>query len=63
LDFDEVVKRRKMIREYDLDRQQIPDKILTKLIKNAHKAPSAGHTQVQEFIIVKVTKATIICFI
>ena len=44
-----------MIREYDLDRQQIPDKILIKLIKNAHKAPSAGHTQVQEFIIVKDT--------
>jgi nitroreductase len=53
MDFDEVVKRRKMIREYDSDRQQISDKILTKLIKNAHKAPSAGHTQVQEFIIVE----------
>src|ERR671939_1630725 len=53
MDFDEVVKRRKMIREYDLNRQQIPDKIITKLIKNAHRAPSAGHTQVQEFIIVK----------
>jgi nitroreductase len=53
MDFDEVVKRRKMIREYDLGRQQIPDKIVTKLIKNAHKAPSAGHTQVQEFILVK----------
>jgi nitroreductase len=24
-----------------------------KLIRNAHRAPSAGHTQVQEFIIVK----------
>jgi nitroreductase len=53
MDFDEVVKRRKMIREYDLNRQQIPDQIITKLIKNAHRAPSAGHTQVQEFIIVK----------
>jgi nitroreductase len=53
MDFDEVVKRRKMVREYDLGRQQIPDKIVTKLIKNAHKAPSAGHTQVQEFILVK----------
>ena len=42
-----------MVREYDLNRQQIPDKIVTKLIKNAHKAPSAGHTQVQEFILVK----------
>jgi nitroreductase len=53
MDFDEVVKRRKMIREYDLNRQQIPDKIITKLIRNAHRAPSAGHTQVQEFILVK----------
>ena len=53
MDFDEVVKRRKMIREYDSNRQQIPDKIITKLIKNAHRAPSAGHTQVQEFMIVK----------
>src|ERR687886_551117 len=53
MDFDEVVKRRKMIREYDLNRQQIPDKIVTKLIRNAHRAPSAGHTQVQEFIIVQ----------
>ena len=53
MDFDDVVKRRKMIREYDLDRQQIPDQIITKLIKNAHRAPSAGHTQVQEFIVVK----------
>jgi nitroreductase len=52
MDFDEVVKRRKMIREYDLDKQ-IPDELITKLIKNAHKAPSAGHTQVQEFIIVR----------
>ena len=42
MDFDDVVKRRKMIREYDSDRQQIPDKIVTKLIENAHRAPSAG---------------------
>ena len=31
----------------------ISDKIISKLIRNAHRAPSAGHTQVQEFIIVK----------
>src|ERR687884_27259 len=53
MDFDEVIRKRKMIREYDLDRQQIQDEIITKLINNAHRAPSAGHTQVQEFIIVK----------
>jgi nitroreductase len=53
MDFDEVVKRRKMIREYDSNKQRILDKIITKLIKNAHRSPSAGHTQVQEFIIIK----------
>jgi nitroreductase len=52
MDFDEAVRKRKMIREYDVDRQ-IPNEIISKLIKNAHTAPSAGHTQVQEFIIVK----------
>jgi nitroreductase len=52
MDFDEVVRKRRMIREYDLDKQ-IPDEIITRLINNAHRAPSAGHTQVQEFMIVK----------
>jgi nitroreductase len=33
--------------------RQIPDHIIMTLIKNAHRAPSAGHTQVQEFVIVK----------
>ena len=52
MDFDEVIRKRKMIREYDHGKQ-ISDKIIMKLIRNAHRAPSAGHTQVQEFIIVK----------
>ena len=51
MDFNEVIKKRKMIREYDS--KQVLDEIIMKLIKNAHRAPSAGHTQVQEFIIVK----------
>jgi nitroreductase len=51
MDFDEVVKKRKMIREYQQNRQ-VPIEIINKLLKNAHKAPSAGHTQVQEFIVV-----------
>ena len=41
-----------MIRQYDAERQ-IPDEIVMKIIKNAHRAPSAGHTEVQEFVIVK----------
>jgi nitroreductase len=51
MDFDEVVKKRKMIRKYEQDRQVSTD-IINKLIRNAHRSPSAGHTQVQEFIIV-----------
>ena len=51
MDFDEVVKKRKMIREYQQDRQIPTDKI-NKLLINAHSSPSAGHTQVQEFIVV-----------
>ena len=51
MDFDEVVKKRKMVREYQRNRQ-VPTEVINKLLKNAHRSPSAGHTQVQEFIIV-----------
>lgn len=43
---------RKMVRKYQLE-GPIPDYIVSKIIENAHRAPGAGHTQVQEFIIVK----------
>jgi nitroreductase len=51
MEFDHVVRKRKMIRKYLS--KNIPDKIISKMIKNTSKAPSAGHTQVQEFIIVR----------
>ena len=51
MEFEQVIRKRRMIREFDPDKQ-IPEKIITKLLRNAHRAPSAGHTQVQEFIIV-----------
>jgi nitroreductase len=51
MEFDDIVRKRKMIRKYLS--KEIPDSILSKLIRNASSAPSAGHTQVQEFIIVK----------
>ncbi|WP_148701687.1 nitroreductase family protein [Candidatus Nitrososphaera evergladensis] len=51
MEFDEVVRKRKMIRKYQV--RSIPDSIINKIIENAHRAPSAGHTQVQEFIIVR----------
>ncbi|HXP49983.1 MAG TPA: nitroreductase family protein, partial [Bacteroidia bacterium] len=52
MDFEKVVRQRKMIREY-IANKQIPEELIMRLIKNAHSAPSAGHTQVQEFIVVK----------
>jgi nitroreductase len=51
MEFDKVVKKRKMIRRYECGKP-IPKPILDKLIENAHRAPSAGHTQVQEFVVV-----------
>ena len=47
-----MVRKRKTIREYETDRP-VPDYIISNLIENAHRAPSAWHTQVQEFIMVK----------
>ena len=47
MDFDEVVKKRKMIREYGMDRQQIANETITKLIINAHKAPSVERNKVR----------------
>src|SRR5688500_2988766 len=52
MDFEDVVRKRKMVRRYKQN-LRLSEKTITKLIRNAHTAPSAGHTQVQEFIIVK----------
>jgi nitroreductase len=51
MEFEQVIRNRRMIREFDPNKQ-IPEKILRKLLRNAHRAPSAGHTQVQEFVII-----------
>jgi nitroreductase len=51
MELDRVIRKRRMVRAYrDMP---LPDKIVDKLIANALRAPSAGHTQVQEFIIVR----------
>lgn len=50
MEFDHVVRKRKMIRKYL--HNKIPERIVSKMIKNASKAPTAGHTEVQEFITV-----------
>jgi len=45
MDFEKVIRQRKMIKEY-ITNKQISEELIMRLIKNAHRAPSAGHTQV-----------------
>jgi nitroreductase len=52
MEFEQVIRKRRMIREFD-PAKQIPEKIIMKLLRNAHRSPSAGHTQVQKFIIAR----------
>jgi len=37
MDFNDVIRKRKMIREYDS--KQVSDEIIRKLIRSAHRAP------------------------
>lgn len=49
--FADVVRRRAMIRAYRSD--PVPDEIIQQLLKYAVRAPSGGHLQPWEFIVVK----------
>jgi nitroreductase len=50
MEFDDIVRKRKMIRRYLP--KKISEKIISKLIRNASRSPSASQPQIQEFIIV-----------
>ena len=51
MNFESVVKRRRMCREY-LDRD-VPQEKINRILDLASRYPSAGHTEPQEFIIVR----------
>jgi nitroreductase len=51
MDFETVVKRRRMCREY-LDRE-VPQEKIDRILDLASRYPSAGHTEPQEFIVVR----------
>ena len=51
MDFESVVKRRRMCREY-LDRD-VPREKVDRVLDLASRYPSAGHTEPQEFIVVR----------
>jgi nitroreductase len=52
VEFDEVVRRRRMVRSYDPDRP-VPQDIVDKIIKHALRAPSAGFSQGWGFLVLQ----------
>jgi nitroreductase len=50
MEFDEVVRRRRMVRTYDSERP-VPPEIVDKIIKHALRAPSAGFSQGWGFLV------------
>jgi nitroreductase len=52
MEFDEVLRRRRMIRTYDPDRP-VPPELVDKLIKHALRAPSAGFSQGWGFLVLQ----------
>lgn len=50
MEFAEAVRRRRMVRRYRPD--PIPDQQLRQLVETARRAPSAGFTQAQSFVVV-----------
>jgi nitroreductase len=51
MDFESVIKRRRMCREF-LDRD-VPQEKIDRILDLASRYPSAGHTEPQEFIVVR----------
>ncbi len=52
MEFDEVVRRRRMVRSYDPDRP-VPPAIRDRLIRHALRAPSAGFSQGWGFLVLE----------
>lgn len=54
MEFDLVLKKRRMVRSFS--EKQVDDVQIARLLRNAHRTPSAGFLQQQEFIVVKDKK-------
>jgi nitroreductase len=52
MEFDEVIRRRRMVRTYDPDRP-VPAEIRDKLLRHALRAPSAGFSQGWGFLVLE----------
>lgn len=52
MEFQEVVRRRRMVRRYDPERP-VPDDVLMRVLDNAVRAPSAGFSQGWDFLVLR----------
>lgn len=52
MDFQDVVRKRRMIRRYDPDRQ-VPQDVVDRILHNATRAPSAGFSQGWGFLVLE----------
>jgi nitroreductase len=50
MEFQDVVRRRRMVRDFDPDRP-VPDEIVERILHNATRGPSAGFSQGQAFLV------------
>jgi nitroreductase len=50
MEFDEVVRRRRMVRQYDPDRPVAPE-LIDKIVRHGLRAPSAGFSQGWSFLV------------
>lgn len=55
MDFQDVVRRRRMVRNYDPDRP-VPAELRDRLLANALRAPSAGFTQGWAFLVLETAE-------
>ncbi|MCK0111738.1 nitroreductase family protein [Ornithinimicrobium sp. F0845] len=52
MEFSHVVRARRMVRNYDPDRP-VPDEVLSRVLENAVRAPSAGFSQGWDFVVLR----------
>jgi len=50
MEFQEVVRRRRMVRTYDTSRQ-VPEEVIDRIVQNGLRAPSAGFSQGWGFLV------------
>ena len=54
MDFEKVIKKRWMCRKFR--KKDVPSEKIEKILQVAYKSPSAGHTQPQEYIVIRDQK-------